>query len=64
MGFWTTLRLIIKFGTHGENCLQEMLKVWLKQLDPAPRGPVMVEALEVLGEPKLARELKDKYCPR
>ena len=45
-----------------ENCLREMLKVWLKQLDPAPSWPLMVEALEVLGEPKLAKELKEKYC--
>ena len=45
-----------------ESCLREMLKVWLKQLDPAPSWRAVVEALDVLGEPKLAQELKQRYC--
>ena len=45
-----------------ENCLREMLKVWLKQLAPAPSWQAVVEALDVLGEPKLAQELKQRYC--
>ena len=45
-----------------DNCLREMLKVWLKQVDPPPRWQAVVaEALEVLGEPKLARELRQRY---
>ena len=46
-----------------ENCLREMLKVWLKQsVDPAPSWQGIIEVLDVLGEPKLARELKQRYC--
>ena len=46
-----------------ENCLREMFKVWLKQsVNPAPSWQGMVEALDTLGEPKLARELKERYC--
>ena len=45
-----------------DNCLREMLKVWLKQVDPPPRWQAVVEALEVLGEPKLASELRQRYC--
>ena len=45
-----------------DNCLREMLKVWLKQVDPPPGWQAVVEALEVLGEPKLASELRQRYC--
>ena len=45
-----------------ENCLREMLKVWLKQVNPAPSWQAIVEALDVLEEPKLAKELKQRYC--
>ena len=47
-----------------EDCLREMLKVWLKEIDPPPSWPGIVEALEEVGEPKLARELKQRYCTK
>ena len=45
-----------------EECLREMLKEWLKQSHPAPSWKAMVEALDDVEEPKLAAELKEKYC--
>ena len=45
-----------------EDCLREMFKIWFKTVDPAPTWSALAEALEVLGEPKLAKELMEKYC--
>ena len=39
------------------DCLREMLKVWLKQVDPPPTWSSMVDALEVL-DPYLAYKIK------
>ena len=54
----------IKADNHGEsgNCLREMLRVWLKKVDPPPLWNLIVDALKSLGEEKLAQELNEKYC--
>jgi hypothetical protein len=54
----------IKADNHGEsgNCLREMLRVWLKKVDPPPSWSLLVDALKSLGEEKLARELSERYC--
>ena len=44
-------------------CLIGMLEVWLKRVDPPPIWPVIVEAVEFLGEEQLGKELREKYCP-
>ena len=43
------------------SCLREMLRIWLKKV-AEPSWKDLVEALEYLGEEKLAQHLKDKYC--
>ena len=43
------------------SCLREMLRIWLKKVTD-PSWNDLVEALEYLGEEKLAQKLKDKYC--
>lgn len=48
-------------GDSGD-CLREMLRVWLKKVDPPPSWNLIVDALECLGEEKLAQELKERYC--
>ena len=54
----------IKADNHGESgdCLREMLRVWLKKVDPPPSWNLLVDALKSLGEEKLAQELRKKYC--
>ena len=54
----------VKSDNHGEskNCLREMLRIWVKKVDPQPSWTNLAEALKVLEEDELAQRLKDKYC--
>ena len=54
----------IKADNHGDSgdCLREMLRIWLKKVDPPPSWNDIIEALECLGKEKLSKELKGKYC--
>ena len=57
-----TLKAIAAERQHDPHkCLIGMLEVWLKRLDPPPTWSAIIEAVEFLGEEKLARELKEKY---
>ena len=44
-------------------CLREMLKIWLKQIDPYPTKIALVKALKrpVINEQRLAQQLQEKY---
>ena len=45
------------------NCLREMLRIWLKRVEPQPASwKDLVDALTDLGEEKLAQQLKVTYC--
>ena len=44
------------------DCLREMLRIWLKKVEPPPSWNLLVDALKSLGEEKLAQELRKKYC--
>ena len=44
------------------NCLREMLRIWLKKVDPQPSWTDLIDSLNALGEEKLAQTLKDRYC--
>ena len=54
----------IKADYRGESgdCLREMLRVWLKKVDTLPSWKMIVEALGCLGEEKLSKELRERYC--
>ena len=41
--------------------LREMLKIWLKKINPPPSWSAIVDALEYLDEEELASNLKQKY---
>ena len=45
-------------------CLREMLLQWLKKVDPPPTWEGVACALEsrTVGEPRLAEQLRTKYC--
>ena len=44
-----------------QNCLREMLKIWLKTVSPPPSWTAIAEAIDLLGDQNLADHLKTKY---
>lgn len=46
---------------RSQNCLREMLKVWLKRAEPPPSWSAITEAVESLGDESLANSLRTKY---
>lgn len=42
-------------------CFREMLKEWMKQVDPPPTWSAIITAVRDCGEPLLARTLSRKY---
>ena len=47
-----------------EDGLREMLKTWLRRVEPQPTRAALVKALtsKLVGEELLAKELEEKYC--
>ena len=44
-----------------QSCLREMLKIWLKRTSPPPSWAAIIEAVDLLGDQKLADHLRSKY---
>ena len=44
-----------------QNCLREMLKTWLKMIDPPPSWKAITDVLEYLEEEQLVCDLRSKY---
>ena len=58
-------KLDVVKADHGwscEDCLREMLKIWLKQIKHPPSWLALAKAVEEVDEPKLAKEIKDRRC--
>ena len=53
----------VKADNAGDSgsCLREMLNIWLKKVDPKPSWASMADALEVLGEESLAKDIRERY---
>ena len=49
-------------ASNSGNCLQEMLKIWVKKVDPKPSWSSMADVLEDLGEESLAEYIRKTYC--
>ena len=49
------------YRNQSRNCLREMLNAWLKQSHPEPTWQAVVEAVELLGDQKKAKEIHDKF---
>ena len=47
---------------NSDDCLREMLKIWLKKVDPKPSWSSMAEALDDLREQSLAERIRKTYC--
>lgn len=43
-------------------CLIEMLRVWLNRVSPPPCWSAIADAIERLGDPRFAHNLRSKYC--
>ena len=46
---------------EAKKCLREMLKLWLKQVNPLPTWSAITEALNLLEHQSLAERLREKY---
>ena len=44
-----------------QNCLREMLKIWLNRVSPPPSWAAIADAVELLGDQRLANHLRTKY---
>ena len=44
-----------------QNCLREMLKIWLKRVSPPPSWAAIADAIDLLGDQKFADLLRTKY---
>lgn len=42
------------------DCLREMLKKWLEQTNPEPSWESLAEAVEVLGNQAIAKQIREK----
>ena len=53
-----------RYNGDPDDCLTEMLDVWLKQSDPSPSWDALAEALgsAPVGEGHLAEQIRQKYC--
>ena len=49
---------------NSNDCLREMLNIWLKKVDPKPSWSSMAEALDddIVGEESLAEHIRKTYC--
>ena len=44
-------------------CLREMLKEWMKQVNPPPSWSAIIKAVKDAGYSFLARKLRERYLP-
>jgi hypothetical protein len=57
------LRAIGSDHHESDKCFREMLKLWLRQVEPPPTWSAIVEAIDIFPRYKsLAEELRKKYC--
>jgi hypothetical protein len=44
-----------------QNCLREMLSIWLKGISPPPSWAAIADAVKVIRDQRLADQLRTKY---
>lgn len=44
-----------------QNCLLEVLEMWLQQVDPPPTWAAIIDAVEFIGKKQLGKDLRHKY---
>ena len=70
---WENIGILLEIESHRlesikteehhntQNCLREMLKIWLKMINPPPSWSAITNTLECIGDEQLARNLRSKY---
>ena len=53
--------IAVKHQQDPQKCMVDMLELWLKRVDPPPSWNAVIDAVQFLGEEKLALELTEKY---
>ena len=48
-------------NSKSQSCLREMLKVWLKRVNPPPSWSAIADAVEFMGDEYLANRLRTEY---
>lgn len=48
-------------NNSSQSRLREMLKIWLKKINPPPSWSAIADALQSLGDEQLAQNLRSKY---
>lgn len=61
LGLTSELNIIEKDSHKTRDQLRMMLEDWLNMTDPPPSWDLLVEAVRKLN-PKMAKEINDKYC--
>ena len=44
-----------------QNCLLDVLEMWLQQVDPPPTWAAVIHAVEFIGKKQLGKDLRHKY---
>ena len=49
---------------HGDpqECLMAMLRVWLHQTNPPASWPEIANAVDFIGKPDIAQQIRQRYC--
>ena len=53
--------IAVKYNQEPQICLTRVLELWLKIVNPPPSWSMLIEALQLLGEERLALELKEAH---
>ena len=50
------------YSGDSKKCLREILRIWLKRVDPPPSWDTIANAIDDVGDEELAAQLRSKYC--
>ena len=56
------LKIIAEHEHDPQKCLMEMISVWLCQTNPPASWPDIAKAVEFIGRPDVAQQIRQKYC--
>ena len=49
-------------NANSKTCFREMLRIWLKRVNPSPSWSELAGALEILGNENTASQIRTKHC--
>ena len=48
-------------SNQSKDCFREMIKLWLKRIDPPPTWSSIIEAIHIRGQESFAKYLRSKF---